>query len=369
MMGPIFLKRLLASNASARRVVIALPFLILLIWLILQNLAYVRAGLFNPNFTVIFACYEFNLIHLPKVFFLLGIVYAMLLICLKGHHLCLSILSIGLVSLAISLIGFRYYITEVEPKKLVVKRVTQYSKKLTHPLRIVHFSDIQSAGVGSYEAKIFKTIQGLKPDLVLYTGDFLQLPRTVDFNTEWEKLLSLFKTLKPRFGTFAVYGDTELQLYSKAQSEIDPILLLSSRSESFTFEGGDLSIYGLSLYNSKNPLWAMRGIESWILNESKDSFKIIIGHAPDYAMALKDSPVDLCLAGHTHGGQVRLPFVGPLVIDSAVPKSWALGYNKIGLPYLNVSAGAGSNRYNGLPALRFNCPTELTVIEILPDEI
>lgn len=367
-MKPISLKRLLASNANARRALVGLPLLGLLLWLCLKNIAYVRAGLLKPNFNVIFEFYQFNLIDFPKYLFFLGITYALLIFFQTKHRLMLSFLCIGLVSFTLILMGLRVYITEIEPNKLLVQRVIQYSKKLSQPLRIVHFSDIQSAGISSYEAKIFKTIQKLEPDLVLYTGDFLQLPKSVDFNREWNKLLNLFKSLNPRFGVLAVYGDTERELYSKPRSEIAPIQLLSSRSDRFSFEGGDVSIYGLSLYNSKHPLWAMRGIESWIADETDNSFKIVIGHAPDYALALKDSPVDLCLAGHTHGGQVRLPFIGPLVIDSAVPKSWAQGYNKIGIPYLNVSGGAGSNRYNGLPALRFNCPTELTVIEILPDE-
>jgi predicted MPP superfamily phosphohydrolase len=61
-----------------------------------------------------------------------------------------------------------------------------------------------------------------------------------------------------------------------------------------------------------------------------------------------------------------LPFFGPLVIDSAVPKDWAQGFRRVGIPYLNVSAGAGSNRRHGLPPLRFNCPTEMTLIELVP---
>jgi len=95
-------------------------------------------------------------------------------------------------------------------------------------------------------------------------------------------------------------------------------------------------------------------------------FRILFGHAPDYALAMTEEPIDLCLAGHTHGGQVSLPFYGPLVIDSAVPRDWARGFRRIGIPYLNVSAGAGSNRYKGLPPLRFDCPTEMTLIELVP---
>jgi len=63
---------------------------------------------------------------------------------------------------------------------------------------------------------------------------------------------------------------------------------------------------------------------------------------------------------------VRLPFFGPLTTYSEVPKDWARGFRRIGIPYLNVSAGAGSNRFNGLPPIRFNCPTEMTLIELVP---
>mgnify|MGYP003322050790 FL=1 len=75
---------------------------------------------------------------------------------------------------------------------------------------------------------------------------------------------------------------------------------------------------------------------------------------------------DLQISGHTHGGQIRIPFIGPLTIDSKIPKKWAQGFHKIGIPHLNVSAGAGSNHFNGLPSKRFNCPTEISDINVHP---
>jgi predicted MPP superfamily phosphohydrolase len=110
----------------------------------------------------------------------------------------------------------------------------------------------------------------------------------------------------------------------------------------------------------------MRSIEQWLALSAPNDFRILLGHAPDYVLGLSEASIDLCLAGHTHGGQVVLPFFGPLVIDSAVPKDWAQGFRRVGIPYLNVSAGAGSNRRHGLPPLRFNCPTEMTLIELVP---
>ena len=109
-----------------------------------------------------------------------------------------------------------------------------------------------------------------------------------------------------------------------------------------------------------------RAIEPWLDQSDPNDFRILFGHSPNFALGVAESPIDLCLAGHTHGGQVNVPFYGPLVTYSEVPREWARGFRRIGIPYLNVSAGAGSNRRHGLPPIRFNCPTEMTLIELVP---
>lgn len=354
-------------NSKIKGALFFIPLLGTFIYLIIQNLIFINSGLLHPNFDVIFKCYEFNLHFLPILFLILGLFYFFLSFCLKLFRKFGLPIVLFCWLFSFSLFALDYYITKVEPEKLLIKKVELTSNKITEPITIVHFSDIQSAKVGNYEKRIFETIQKIEADLILYTGDFLQLPKQLKFKDEWEKLHRLFNSLSPRFGIYAVYGDTELALYSVPKDDILPIKILSSKSESLSFEGGNVSIYGLSLYNSKNPLWAMRGIETWLENHDDSYFKIILGHSPDFSLALKDSKVDLCLAGHTHGGQIRIPFIGPLTIDSQIPKKWAQGFHKIGIPHLNVSAGAGSNRFNGLPAMRFNCPTEISVINIKPE--
>lgn len=351
-----------------KSVLLFVPISGLVIYFLVQNIIFINSGLLHPNFNVIFECYRFNLNQLPIVFLILGFVYLISSFTLRRSHKLSLFLALFSILISLSLFSLDFYITKVEPEKLLIKNVTFASSKITKPIKVVHFSDVQSARIGVYEKRIFKTIQNIDADLILYTGDFLQLPKELKFKDQWKQMHRLFSSLSPRLGIYAVYGDTELALYSVPKDEILPIQILSSKAESFTFEGGKISIYGLSLYNSKNPLWAMRGIETW-LTENDDSYlKILLGHSPDYSLALKDSKVDLCLAGHTHGGQVRIPFIGPLTIDSKIPKKWSQGFHKIGIPYLNVSAGAGSNHYNGLPAMRFNCPTEITVINIVPQK-
>ena len=110
----------------------------------------------------------------------------------------------------------------------------------------------------------------------------------------------------------------------------------------------------------------MRSVRHWLGDSDQADFRILMGHLPNYATAMQEQPIDLCLAGHTHGGQVRVPFYGALTTYSEIPREWARGFRRIGVPYLNVSAGAGSNRRHGLPPIRFNCPTEMTLIELVP---
>ena len=354
------------DRISIKSVILFTPFWVTILYWIIRNIVFINSGLLHPNFDVIFECYKFNLKFLPTLLLILGVIYSFISLYLKNFRRAGLPLALFCSLTSLSLFALNFYITEVEPKKLLIRNVEIESNKVTKAITIVHFSDVQSAKIGAYEKRIFKTIQKIGADLILYTGDFLQLPKELEFEDEWSELHDLFKSLNPRFGIYAVYGDTELALYSVPKDEVLPIKILSSNSESFSYEGGNISIYGLSLYNSKTPLWAMRGIETWLKDHDESYYKIILGHSPNYALALKDSKIDLCLAGHTHGGQVRIPFYGPLTIDSEIPKNWSRGFHKIGFPYLNVSAGAGSNRYNGLPEMRFNCPTEITVLKINP---
>jgi len=89
-----------------------------------------------------------------------------------------------------------------------------------------------------------------------------------------------------------------------------------------------------------------------------------MGHSPNFSLGEIDA--DLLLAGHTHGGQVQLPGIGPLLTLSLVPRSWASGLTEISPDqYLLVSRGIGLERGNA-PQLRFNCRPELVILDLIP---
>jgi predicted MPP superfamily phosphohydrolase len=90
----------------------------------------------------------------------------------------------------------------------------------------------------------------------------------------------------------------------------------------------------------------------------------LVGHAPDDALGMHRA--DLLLAGHTHGGQVRLPLLGPPITFSRVPRSWASGVSHLPTgATLVMSRGIGVERGNA-PPLRFLCRPEIVVIDLVP---
>ena len=83
--------------------------------------------------------------------------------------------------------------------------------------------------------------------------------------------------------------------------------------------------------------------------------------------ALGEIPADLLVAGHTHGGQVRLPWIGPMITHSRIPHAWAAGLTELpGGGKLLVSRGIGMER-GFAPPMRFLCRPELMVIDLVPE--
>jgi predicted MPP superfamily phosphohydrolase len=95
-----------------------------------------------------------------------------------------------------------------------------------------------------------------------------------------------------------------------------------------------------------------------------DGFHVIVGHSPDFALGQIDA--DLLVAGHTHGGQARLPWLGAITTGCKIPRTWAAGLTELpsGAKLL-VSRGIGMERGNA-PPIRFLCRPELAVIELAP---
>ena len=151
---------------------------------------------------------------------------------------------------------------------------------------------------------------------------------------------------------FAVQGDCERNDWPEMFRGLGVTVIDATKS--FTFDG--LRLTGLSLSDSFHTGLKVPG--------DPTRFHLVLGHAPNFALG--DVPADLLLAGHTHGGQVRLPWFGPLITLSRVPRSWAAGLTELsGGRRLLVSRGVGMER-GGAPRIRFLCRPELVILDLVP---
>ena len=248
----------------------------------------------------------------------------------------------------------------VEPHWLEVSHVEIASPKLKRPVRIVVLADIQTDRIGAYEEGVLRLALQQNPDLVLLAGDYLQPGMRVDdVWTEREQQQQALNDLLRRLdfsaplGVFAVQGNIELPQWEQMFGGLKVITASTSKS----FDLGVLRLTCLGLSESYDTMLRLPASEP-------GRFHIVLGHVPNFSLGHVEA--DLLLAGHTHGGQVRLPWIGPLSTHCEIPHAWAAGLTELdGGRKLVVSRGIGMER-DTAPRFRFLCRPELVVIDLVP---
>lgn len=327
------------------------------------NLLYILnyLGYHHSFFRCIKNIYDFSSLIFPVLAFLLGLLCSLLWYFRGKPRHALYMAALSYTFFAVPL-GVRIYATHIEPYRLSVHKFVVKSEKVSKTLRIVHISDIQSSQVGEYEQTVYSTIASLHPDIVLFTGDLLQLIPPANYKDELPKMVRLLDSLHPPLGIYGVWGDTDFPTRAMTTKSIGTMRMLVNENVALNMDGIKLNIWGLDVGNSRKP--DTMPIAEWLAASSADEFTILLGHAPDYILTMQSFAIDLCLAGHTHGGQIVLPWIGPLVTLSRIPRKMARGCHRAGKTYIHVSAGIGCEHMAGLPAIRFNCPPEISLIEI-----
>lgn len=247
----------------------------------------------------------------------------------------------------------------IEPYWLEVSRVQLSVPKLDKPLKIVVVADFQTDVWGEYERQALRLTVAEKPDLILLPGDYLQVSNPQQREVLRRQFNSFLKEigLSAPLGVYAVGGDTEYFTAPKNWPQNFEGLPVTVFADSKRLVLPQFCLTGLTLSDSRN---------SQLKIPECDRFHIAFGHAPDFALG--DVQADLLIAGHTHGGQVRLPLLGPVITLSKVPRKWAAGVTDLGNNRtLIVSRGVGMERGHA-PRLRFLCRPELVVVDLLPTQ-
>lgn len=242
----------------------------------------------------------------------------------------------------------------IEPHWLDVKQVRLVSPKIHKPVTIAVVADLQTDEIGPYERAVFERLMAARPDLILLAGDYIQ-----EFDNAGRR--RLHRELRAALdeigfgaplGAYAVRGNVDSDGWRVSFENTSVICTNSTR----TFDVGELSLTALALEDSFSPHARI---------DNRDRFHIVLGHCPNFALGQIEA--DLLVAGHTHGGQVRLPLIGPLVTLSRVPRGWAAGVSQLREgKTLVVSRGIGMER-GPAPRLRFLCRPELVFIELVPE--
>ena len=265
----------------------------------------------------------------------------------RGWSLAAAIVAVSLVLIATD--AFL-----IEPEWLEVSHVEIASPKLSRPCRIVVLADYQADCIGPYERRVVRSVVEAKPDIVLLAGDYLQAEpgQREEVRAELNAMLRE-ANLAAHARVFAVQGDMEGAGWTDIFHDLD--FATVSTTKSFDL-GGGLSLTCLSLDASFD-------ISTQVAADP-EHFHLVLGHCPNFALGTV--PADLLVAGHTHGGQVRLPVVGAIMTLSRIPRRWAAGLTDLpGGSQLLVSRGTGMER-GYAPRLRFLCRPELVVIDLTP---
>jgi predicted MPP superfamily phosphohydrolase len=267
----------------------------------------------------------------------------------------------GLVALNLLLLGVGLDAFYVEPMQLTVGRIAVPLPGLSRPVRIVQLTDIHVERTTRREQALPGLVESLHPDMLVLTGDYLNQSFTHDAQAAADLRLLLGQLHAP-LGIYAVNGNVE------TPEEMDNLIaglgIRALHNEVVRIPALDdhFALVGLDYTD-----WLSDQVELHFLMQDvkPGDFSLLLYHTPDQAYAARDLHVNLYLAGHTHGGQVRLPLFGAVFTNSRYGKTFEMGQYHLGQTTLNVSRGLGMTG-GSAPRARFLCLPEVMVVDLVP---
>ena len=273
----------------------------------------------------------------------------------------LKLIGMAVLDFSLLAIGSAAYGAFVEPSLFKVETIPLKIPRLSRRfsgLRVAQLSDIHMGGwmnAGRFQ-RVVDLLIAEKPDVLLITGDFL-IGRELDGVSKQavNDLTVGLSSLAAAIPTFAVLGNHDY--WSDAEAirrmlKTCGIRDLTNTVFTLSRENDNLHLCGLDDLWEGNPR-----LDAVLAQLTDDGAAILLAHEPDYAdTSAATGRFDLQVSGHSHGGQVVLPFLGPPVLPYLGNK-YPSGLYKVGNMFQYTNRGVGMSRL----AIRINCPPEITI--------
>lgn len=232
--------------------------------------------------------------------------------------------------------------------------VTAYTAESPKPLpqdglRVIQLSDLHNKSFGDGQEHLLAEIRAQNPDLIVCTGDMVDARRT-----DLASVFTLTEALAKIAPTYFVSGNHELRLSAETRTAFYDgltargVTVLYNQADSVTVRGCTVTLIGLDDRNLEDD--TLPQIADTL---PQDSIRILLAHEPQ-AFPHYAEYADVIFSGHTHGGQIRLPFVGGLAApDQGLFPKYDAGEFQEGNAVLFVSRGLGNSLF---PLRVFNRP-------------
>ncbi|WP_295616191.1 metallophosphoesterase [uncultured Intestinimonas sp.] len=239
------------------------------------------------------------------------------------------------------------------------------SEKVREPVRLVLLTDLHSCAYGAGQRKLLDAVEAQHPDLVLLGGDIVDDDPSLDEENAW----TVVRALAERYPTFYVTGNHEFwggrPEELKRRMEAYGATVLEGACETVIFQGQPLGICGVDDPAVGEESWEVQ-LDRAAAEADPDYFNILLTHRPERVNRYEGRGFDLVLAGHTHGGQWRIPGLlnGLLAPNQGFFPQYAGGRYQIGESALIISRGL-ARESTRIPRL-FD-PPEVVVVDVLPE--
>ena len=250
-----------------------------------------------------------------------------------------------------------------EPHQIVLSRQSLSSPKLqtgVH-LKVLHLGDLHVERISMREQQVNQMIKDLQPDLILFSGDFLNLSYRSDPQA-LECAREILMEWQAPLGAYATAGSPAVDLADRMPALFRglPVQHLTAERRLLDHQGAQFALIGIDCTHKPFE----DGPRLQALNRENDGrFTILLYHSPDLVPLTAREGIDLQLSGHTHGGQVRLPWIGALFTGSLYGKQLEAGRYQFGETTLYITRGIGMEGA-GAPRVRFLCPPEVILWDI-----